>query len=181
MDFLDNLTSSRPLSTLQRGDTIEYMSDYIPKDIFVIYDIDMDNSIPALLVQMWKFQGGFDHGVYNIVVNDLEVNKMVSILNPTTHQAKIGSIINFRTENDNLTDKERFIMNVKPDKTQEINDEIFTLPYECNVIINGEQIRLNIPSWTPLQKLPVDRMKVGSLVEIWEINSKLTIMKTLKL
>lgn len=181
MDLLDNITSNRPLSTLQRPDLIEYQSDYIQKDVFVVYDIDKDNSIPALLLQMWKFRGGYDHGVYSIVVNDLDMNNTVTILEPVIYHVLIEKIINFRAENDNLTDKEKFIMDVKPDRVQELKDESYILPYECEVIIKGVTILVNIPDWTPLQRLPVARMKSGSLVEIWEINSLFTMMKTLKL
>ena len=181
MDLLDNITNNRPLSTLQKADIIEYQSEYIPKDIFVIYDTDIDNSIPALLLQMWKFKGGYDHGVYNIVINDLDINRAVPILDAIIHHVQIEKIINFREENSNLTDKEKFIMNVKPIKVQGYQDKSYYLPYECEVTIDGETILVNIPDWTPLQKLPVTRIKVGSLVEIWEINSNFSIMKTLKL
>ncbi len=181
MDLLDNITSKRPLSSLQRPDVIEYQSDYIPKDIFIVYGSEKDDTIPALLVQLWKFEGGYNHGIYNIVVNDLGVNTSVSIFEPKKIVGQIIKILNYRSNIQTLTDKEVFVMNMKPSELlSEKNDE-FCLPYECVIITEQGEMVLNIPDWTPEQRLPVDRIKIGTFIEIWEIQDKLGIMKVLKL
>lgn len=181
MDLLDNLTSSRPLSSLVRGDVIEYQSDYIPKDTFVVYAKDMDETIPALMVQLWKFSGGYDHGIYNIVVNDLGINTSVPILTPEKIIGKIVKILNYRTHITELTDKEIFIMNMVPKELSEENDDHFTLPYECIIQTDEGEIQLILPDWTPIQKLPIDRINVGTFVEIWRTEYEDTIMRVLKL
>lgn len=181
MDILDNLTNSRPLSSLQRPDLIEYSSDYISKDLFVVYGVDIDTTIPALMVQLWKFSGGYDHGMYNVVVNDLAMNQTIPIQQPNIHIVSIKKILNYRNNKTDLSDKEIFIMNIKPDTLVNEKDNENQLPYECTVDLGDREITLNIPNWTPLQKLPVEKIKKGSILEIWECDHQFSIMKVRKL
>lgn len=181
MVILDDITSIKPLSSVQRPDVIEYQTEYIPNDIFVVYDIDNAIDITAVLVQLWKFEGGYDHGIYSIVENDLQINKSVKILIPIKHKIVIEKIISYRLELSDLSEKEIFIMDLKPKSLRsEIIDEYY-IPYECMVIINGTEKILNLPSWTPIQKLPFEQIKKGSILEIWEVKNKFSIMKVLKI
>ncbi|MCY3411303.1 MAG: hypothetical protein INQ03_06660 [Candidatus Heimdallarchaeota archaeon] len=181
MDLIDDLNAYRPLSRVDRPDVIEFESDSIAKNVFVVYSTDFNDTIPALLVQLWKFTGGFDHGMYNIVVNDLAVNTSVPVYRPERISAQITRITKYRPSTIDKTEKEQFIMNLYPDSTSPKKNEQYSLPYMCTVKTDSDEFDLNIPSWTPVQILPVERIKEGSIVEIWKIKDEMGIMKVLKL
>lgn len=174
-------TNKRPLSTLKKHDLIFFNTDVIQLDYFMVYDIDRDDDIPALLIQLWKFRGGYDHAMYNIVENDFGLNKQVEIHLAKIFNAKISRILTFRSQDEKLSEKEKFIFDVYAEEKSEYKTDLFNLPYEVEVESENRTLSLIIPDWTPLQKLPVNRIKVDTLIEIWNINDIYTVMKVLKL
>ncbi len=180
MDELVNFTSVKLVSNLQKYDAIEYSSEQINLDKFIVYSIEKDLSIPALLLQIWKFNGGYDHAVYNVVENGFTVNKPVKILSPKKLIAKIEKIINFRKE-EYVPERQKFLTDIYPDILSPEKTEEFNIPYTCIVSIGSTELTLNIPEWTPFQKLPVTKLKIGSIVEVWDLDNNFGIMKALKL
>ena len=68
-----------------------------------------------------------------------------------------------------------------PEKTSDVKDEIFEIPYEIIIRFENDEIKKYIlPVWTPIQRLPIDKVKVGSVLEVWQANGIENIMRVLQ-
>ncbi len=178
---LDLTSSSKLLMKLEKLDVIRYRSDRVPDGIYVVFDIDKDITIPALMCEIWAFEGKFDHAFHRFLENDINVNKAVKVYRPKLHTGVVKKILNYRDARSDLSDKEIFHFDLDPLEIREEPEGECVHPYELLVDIGGEEWKLIIPQWSPLQKLPVDRIKEGTSVEIWEVDGVFTIMKVLRL
>lgn len=169
------------LSKVQNLEVIKLGTNQIQFANYVVIDKDIDESIPAVLLQLWRFDGGYDHAVINLLESDLGVNSMVKSVSPQKFQAKVEEILSYRSNQRKLTEKEEYFYDVHPDVTSNTISGEFTIPYQCKVKLNDENKIVNLPSWTPLQNLPLERLKSGSILEIWSIDNVLTVMKVIKL
>lgn len=178
---LEKDISSVSLTQLKQYDIIEYGNENIQVSLFMVFDVIKDEKIPAILLQLWKFDGGYDHSFVNTMEVDFGLNKRVNFFIPVKYQATIEEINLFRGENTDLSEKEQFFFDLWPNATSEFKSQNFHLPFKVSVKIDGEITELVMPGWTPLQKIPLDKISVGSKVEIWRVKQFSTIMKVLKL
>ena len=115
---LDKDSHNISLSQLEKLDIIEYDNENIEKSMFLVLDSSIDEKIPALLLQLWKFEGGYDHAFANVMevnfdlkqelVNDLSTiflnkgeNKVDSFQRLTGADTETFSF-NFRVNNTKL-------------------------------------------------------------------------------
>ena len=180
MDLLSNL-NLKIITTLEKNDVIQYESENIPLDYFIVYSIDKDHTIPAVLLQLWRFKGGYNHAVINIVHNGLDVNLTTKLIEPNILTGRISKITGYRSNTTEYDKKEQFILNMDPENITEIANEEHQIPYSCTIETKGGSFDLNLPEWTPLQMIPLDRIKEGSYVQIWEVEGNYSIIKVLKL
>ncbi|MHA2097519.1 MAG: hypothetical protein ACW99A_02425 [Candidatus Kariarchaeaceae archaeon] len=178
---LDNDSQTISLVQLKKYDIIEYGNENVSTSTFVVFDKSMDEEIPALLLQLWKFDGGYDHSFVNAMELDFGLNKRVKHYIPKIHKIKIDKIISYRSDQSSLSEKEQFFFDLWASETSEVLSNEFPIPYKINSIIQNEVKEIIIPSWTPLQKIPIYRVKEGSMIEVWSINNTFTVMKVLKL
>lgn len=169
------------LSKVQKFEVIKIGTNQIHFANYVVIDKDIDESIPAVLLQLWRFDGGYDHAVVNLLESDLGVNSMVKSQSPSKFQTKIEEILSYRSNQSALTEKEEYFYDVYPETTSSSISNEFTIPYQCKVKVNNDIKTVILPSWTPLQNLPLDRLKSDSVLEIWAVEDIFTVMKVLKL
>ena len=82
---------------------------------------------------------------------------------------------------DVLCKKEEMFFDLWPEKTSDVKDEIFQIPYEIIIRFENDEIKKYIlPVWTPIQRLPIDKVKVGSVLEVWQANGIENIMRVLQ-
>lgn len=181
MNFsLNNLSESCSLWNLKKLDIIIYDSINNAQDHYLVYNVDKDSKIPAILLQLWKFRGGYDHSVVNIIESDFGVNKQVSIYKPKIHSEKIIQFSSYRPKNSGLSNKEEFFFDISPKSESKNSMKSHPIPFKV-VVSNFINTEIIIPSWTPVQMIPLDRIKEGSTVEVWEVGEIINIMKVLKL
>lgn len=178
---LDITENTRSLSNLELLDIIDYEGEYIELDRFIVLSIDRDDTIPAMLIQLWKFRGGYNHAISNVMQNDLGMNKQVPFYEPMKSQAKITKIIQYRPKESGLSKKEEFFFDLKPKSVSPHPNTTHPLPFKVEVQIGEELQELIIPEWTPVQKLPLDRVKEGTIVELWTVENETNIMRVLKI
>ena len=182
MNFiLDKISKNRSISNLQKYDIIKLSTNDNQIDCYMVYEIEKDMNIPAVLLQLWKFEGGYDHMFINTLENDLNINTHVPVMIPLKIYGKIKKITSYRPEKSGLTEKEEFFFDVWPKSESPKIDNVHTLPYKCKITYQDQIKELILPSWTPLQKLPLDKIKIGSVLEIWETDNISTIVKVQKL
>lgn len=180
MDLLPDL-NLKIITTLEKNDVIQFESENIPLDYFIVYSIDKDHTIPAVLLQLWRFNGGFNHAVLNIVHNGLDVNLTTKLIEPIILTGRISKITGYRSITTKYNKKEQFLLNLEPESLTEVMDEEHQIPYSCTIETKEGSFELNLPEWTPLQMLPLDRVTVGSYVQIWEVEGNYGLIKVLKL
>ncbi len=180
MDLIPDL-NLKIITTLEKNDVIQFESENIPLDYFIVYSIDKDHTIPAVLLQLWRFNGGYNHAVLNIVHNGLDVNLTTKLIEPNILTGRISKITSYRSSTTTYNKKEQFLLNLDPENLTDMKDKIHQIPYSCTVETNKGSLDLHLPEWTPLQMLPLDRVKVGSYVQIWDIEGNIGLIKVLKL
>ena len=74
--------ATRRLGDLQKNDIIDFESQFINKDTFMVLSVEKDEEIPVILLQLWQFRGGYNHAVKNVMENDLGVNTPVPYYEP---------------------------------------------------------------------------------------------------
>lgn len=173
--------SKKLLMKLENLDVIRYSSDRVPDGKYVVFNIDKDVTIPAILCEIWAFEGRFDHAFHRFIENDINVNKVVDFYKPKKHTGIIKKIVNYRDARSDLSDKEIFHFDLEPREILEEPSGECVHPYELTVTIGEKMEQLILPQWTPIQKIPVDKIKPGTTVEIWEVEGVFVIMKVLKL
>lgn len=178
---IENSSRSITLSHVEKFDVIEYGNENLEKSIYVVFKINKDDSIPAILLELWKFKGGFDHAFANVMEIDFSVNKRVRFYLPIKSEVEILKITSYRSENTDLTDKEMFYFDVMPKNTSKIKTKDFNIPFQCDIKINNKIYSVLLPSWTPIQQLPLLNIHEGSKIEVWKIENELTIMKVIKI
>ncbi|MCE7736218.1 MAG: hypothetical protein GPJ54_15155 [Candidatus Heimdallarchaeota archaeon] len=176
----DNNNQDISLSQVEKFDVIEYQNESIQNSIFVVFDTSIDEKIPALLLQLWNFEGGYDHAFANVVEVDFSLNKRVKHFIPKKQSMKIENILSYRPIETELSDKEQFFFNLWPKTTSPVKNDENPIPFEITVV-GIEKEKLILPTWTPLQQIPIDKIKIGSRVEIWTAAGISTIMKVVKL
>ena len=178
---IENQSRSITLGHVEKFDVIEYGNESLEESIFVVFNINKDESIPAVLLGLWKFKGGFDHAFSNVMEVDFNVNKRVKYLVPKINVVEILKITSYRTINTNLTDKEMFFFDVMPDETSKTKSNEFSIPFQCSILIDDREHEVLLPSWTPIQKLPLEKIELRSKIEIWNVENELTVMRVIKL
>lgn len=181
MDLLDFSTQQKLLSMVEAGDIIRYGTNQVPEAIYYVFSKEMDKTIPAALFEVWKFVGGYDHYFTRFLANDFELTKAVEVFPPKKHTVTIEQILAYRPPTEGLTDKEEFHFDVDAKETSPDKTGKFSLPYAATVTIDNEPREIILTQWTPLQKVPIDRIREGSIVEVWEVDGFLTMMKVLRL
>ena len=177
-----NLNQTRSLGNLQPYDIIEFQSQYINRDVFMVVSIEKNDEIPAILLQLWQYSGGYNHALKNIMENDLGINQQVPFLSPIIEIGIIINIINYRSNDSGLSKKEELFFDVWPKEISENKDDYYNIPFEVEVEIESGKIeKMILPAWTPLQKLPILEVKKGTKVETWKANNTLNIMKVIEL
>lgn len=177
---IDNNHQDISLSQVEKFDVIEYQNDNVENSIFVVFDTSIDEKIPALLLQLWNFDGGYDHAFANVIEVDFSLNKRVKHFIPKKQTVKVERILSYRPVEAELSEKEQFFFNLWPKSTSRFRSDDNPIPFEIKVA-GMENQNLILPTWTPLQQIPVDKIKIGSTIEIWTAGSITTIMKVNKL
>lgn len=178
---IENQSRSITLGHVAKYDVIEYGNENLEESIYVVFNTNRDDKIPAILLELWKFKGGYDHAFANVMEIEFNVNKRVKYFIPSKIEVKIQEIVSYRPKNSGLTEKEMFFFDVMPDKTSATQNVEFDTPFQCAVKINDELCNVILPSWTPIQKLPLEKITQGSTIEIWTVESAPTVMKVVKL
>ncbi len=181
MDLLDFSTQRKLLSMVEAGDIIRYGTNQVPEAIYYVFSKEMDKTIPAALFEVWKFVGGYDHYFTRFLANDFELTKAVEIFSPKKHAVTIDRILAYRPPTEGLTDKEEFHFDVDAKETSPEPLGKFTIPYAATVTLDGEPREIILTQWTPLQQVPITRIREGTTVEVWEVDGFLTMMKVLRL
>lgn len=176
----DNNNQDISLSQVEKFDVIEYRNENIQNSIFVVFDTSIDEKIPALLLQLWNFDGGYDHAFANVIEVDFSLNKRVKHFIPKKQTVKIEGILSYRPIQTELSEKEQFFFDLWPKSTSSIKNDENPIPFEIK-LVGMEKEKLILPNWTPLQQIPVDKIQIGSIVETWTVGSITTIMKVNKL
>ncbi|MDH5401973.1 MAG: hypothetical protein OEY49_05730 [Candidatus Heimdallarchaeota archaeon] len=176
---IESFENKKLLSKLNVFDIIEFGNNQIPLSHFMVMSIDIDDSIPAILLQLWKIEGGFEHQVVNIVEADLGINTQVKIITPIKSSLMITEVKSFRQPSE-LSEKEQYYFELYPDQLF-YNNASSLLPYEVEVINNNQKMIVTLPNWSPLQRFPLSKIKSGSILELWQIDSIYVPMKILKL
>jgi hypothetical protein len=181
-DLIDLGSNTKILSQLEKQDIIYFGSRQIPENYYFVFDIDKELSIPALVVEIWGFDGGYDHEFHRFLENDMNVNKSVPYFKPVEREAEVIKIVNYRSDPpDHLSEKEIFHFNMVPDQLSVDKTNDFNYPYELIIDTEGTKIQVVLPQWTPLQNIPTDRVKVGTRLLVWTVKDITTVMKVLKL
>ncbi len=141
----------------------------------------MDTSIPAALFEVWKFRGGYDHYFTRFLANDFELNKRVDYFVPREHVVQIKEITAYRGPTEGLSEKEEFHFDVDAQEIRGHPEGKFRIPYLARVELNGQDEEIILTQWTPLQNVPVERIKAGTIIEVWEVSDDYTMMKVVKL
>lgn len=178
---LDITENTRSLSNLELLDVIDYEGEYIELDRFVVLSIDRDDSIPAMLVQLWKFRGGYNHAISNVMQNDLGMNKQVPFYEPQKSQAKITKITEYRPKESGLSKKEEYFFDLMPESVSSDPSPSYPIPFKVEVQMANNLQEFIIPEWTPVQRLPLDRIKIGTIIELWTVDDDTNIMRVLKI
>ncbi|MHA2169743.1 MAG: hypothetical protein ACXAB7_07615 [Candidatus Kariarchaeaceae archaeon] len=178
---IDNINISRSVNSLEKFDIIKYASEQVKNNYYMVFATEKDETVSSLFLQLWRFDGGYDHAFINILESDFGLNKQVPVFIPDITQARIKAIHSYRPEKSTYTDKEEFFFDAWPESENKEKDEIHTLPFRCRAQLGGSEVDLIIPSWTPLQKIPVDRITEGSQVELWKVEEITNLMKVVKL
>lgn len=176
-----NINSSRLISNVIQYDIVEFESSHITKDIYMIVELEKDDSIPAVLLRLWRFEGGYNHAFRNVMENDLGMNRQMPFFEPRVETGVITDFTEYRREKSEMSPREELFFDVWASKIGHEKTEEFNTPYKAIVEVNNEKNEYLIPAWTPLQRLPLDRIKIGSTVEIWHVNHISNIMKVIKL
>ena len=173
--------ATRRLGDLQKNDIIDFESQFINKDTFMVLSVEKDEEIPVILLQLWQFKGGYNHAVKNVMENDLGVNTPVPCYEPIKSIGVVEEIVNHRPKESGFSKKEEMFFDLWPEKTSDVKDEIFEIPYEIILRFENDEIKKYIlPVWTPIQRLPIDKVKVGSVLEVWQANGIENIMRVLQ-
>ncbi len=181
MDILDFSSNRKLLSMVEKGDLIRYGTNQVPNAIYYVFSKEEDRSIPAALFEVWKFVGGYDHYFTRFLANDFDMNKSVEIFIPKRHRVRIEEILLYRPPTEGLTEKEEFHFDVDAKETSPERKGKFTIPYLAEIVIEDERHELILTQWSPLQNIPIDRIRKGSVVEVWEVDGYLTMMKVVSL
>lgn len=173
--------ATRRLGDLQKNDIIDFESQFINKDTFMVLSVEKDEEIPVILLQLWQFRGGYNHAVKNVMENDLGVNTPVPYYEPIKSIGVVEEIVNHRPKESGFSKKEEMFFDLWPEQTSDVKDEIFEIPYEIILRFENDEIKKYIlPVWTPIQRLPIDKVKVGSVLEVWQANGIENIMRVLQ-
>lgn len=179
---LDVDQNKRGLGSLDQHDVIEFESQFVDLDIYMVTAIEKNDEIPAILLQLWKFDGGYNHEFKNVMENDLGINTQVPYFKPNIRKAIVEKIKLYRPAESGLSKKEELFFDVWPEITNEQQTDTCDTPYEVQIRYeDGTTDTLIIPSWTPLQRLPLDRIQCGTEVETWSIKDITNIMKVTQL
>ena len=181
MNIINLDVNSKLLTNINRLDIIQYKSDRIPDGIYIIFSIEKDMTLPVIICEVWAFTGGYDHRFHRFLENGLGINKSITTHPYTKFHAKILTIKKYRALRHDLTEREEFHFDVPPHKTSSIRDIECNLPYIVIIGDDENTHELILPKWTPLQKLPIERVQIGTLVEVWQVNTAKTVMKIVKL
>ncbi|MHA2502569.1 MAG: hypothetical protein ACXAE3_06860 [Candidatus Kariarchaeaceae archaeon] len=181
MDINLNISETRSIGNLVQNDIIEFESSHITRDIFMILQIEKDDTIPAMLLQLWKFEGGYNHAVRNVMENDLGLTRQVRYFEPSISKAIVKKITEYRPEKSEYDRREELFFDVWPTSTSEIQNEECPIPFKARVEFGNDETELIIPSWTPLQRIPLDRISTGSEVEVWEVEGIQNIARVLSI
>jgi hypothetical protein len=163
---------------VEKNDIIEYQNDNVQSSIFVVFDTSVDNEIPALLLQLWKFEGGYDHAFVNVMEVDFGLNKRVKHFIPMKKNYTVDNILSYRGVDTDLSEKEQFFFDLWPKSTSEVKTEEYHFPFKISVKENDNKT-LILPTWTPLQRIPLDKVKSGTVLETWSVNNITTVMRVL--
>lgn len=178
LSFSLDIGQTRGLGNLAPNDIIEFESDFVDLDIFMVQSIEKDDDIPALLLQLWQFEGGYNHAFKNVMENDFGINTQVPYFSPTQQAAVIEEFISYRPKESGYSKKEELFFDVWAEDTSNEQNDQYPLPYEVKIRFeNGTTATLILPTWTPLQRLPLDRVKTGTEVEVWTVKDITNIMK----
>lgn len=177
---LDSNIQEISLSGVEKFDVIEYNNENLQTSKFIVFDSSIDEKIPALLLQLWKFEGGYDHAFANVMEIDFGINKRVKHYIPKKQNVTVENIISYRPIEKELSEKEQFFFDLWPKSTSQSKTEVHVIPFEIKVDGNIEG-NLIIPVWTPLQQIPAQKIKIGSIIEIWNVENVTTIMKVIQL
>lgn len=178
---IDSIEQTILLCNAEKYDVIKYGSDRISEDLFVVFSSEIDESIPALLLQLWKFYGGYDHSFVNIMEIDFGLNKNVKLFDPIKYKVEIDQIVSYRDTKNNMNKKEEFYFDMWPKTEKTVQSKKYSLPFRIEVNIDNKQLELILPTWTPIQQLPIDRIKTGSSLEVWQVGTTFSVMKVLKI
>jgi len=182
MAFSLDISKTRGLGNLEAHDIIEFESEFVDLNTFMVMAVERDDSIPAILLQLWQFEGGYNHAFKNVLENDFGINKQVPYFVPTIKKAEVEQILTYRPSESGLSKKEELFYDLWPETTATKQDEEHKIPYEVLLRFeDGHQEELVLPSWTPLQRLPLDRIHAGTMVEVWTAHDITNIMKVLQL
>lgn len=179
IDFIDLTEKSKFLAKVSQYEVIRFENDRIEDDYYVVFKNEQHPTEPFIVVELWQFEGGYDHRFHRFLEQDAGLNVTVDVYTPKVYHVPVQEIISYRTES-GLTDKEEFFFNITADSTQAQPDTKYRYPYELKVAINGNEEHIIATQWTPLQKIPVEKMQVGSVIEVWEIDEIYTMMKILQ-
>ncbi len=178
---LDLGGSKKILNSVDKGEIIWYGSNQVPSGLYMIFSVEREPSIPAALFEIWRFQGGYDHYFTRFLANDFALNELVDVYTPVVHTGVIESFTSYRPKNQGLTDKEEFHFDMKPKETRQEPDSEFSYPYTAEVKFGEEKREVILTQWTPQQKVPILKLKVGTQIEVWQVDEVFTMMKILKL
>lgn len=181
MSFELNIDLSRSINNVIQHDIVMFESPHITKDIYMIVEIEKDTAIPAVLLRIWKFEGGYNHAFRNVMENDIGMNRQLPFFEPRIETGVIVSIIEFRSDKSGMSPKEELFFDVWASRTGSEKTEELNTPYKAIIKIEELEMEYLIPAWTPLQKLPLNRIKIGSTVEIWHVNQISNIMKVIQI
>jgi hypothetical protein len=178
---LNNISNTRSLKNLSKFEVIKFGSLNVPEDYYMVFSKEIEESIPSLFLQLWKLEGGYDHAFVNIMENDFGLNKQVPVYEVEKYRGRILQITSYRPENSGYSDKEEFFFDIMPKSTSPESNAIHSIPFKCNVDVGNQLYELIIPSWTPIQKIPIKKIKEGSFVELWGAQNIVNLMRVLKL
>lgn len=178
---LDKFENRKLIKQLVKYDVIRYNNEYVDDAYYIVFDTQTDTVSNTILLSLWRFDGGYDHAFINIIETDFSLNNQVEILTPKKLIVEIKSIQNYRKKDSGMSDKEEFFYNVEPFKVSKKLTSSFETPHLATIDVEGSLSNLILTAWTPLQQIPVERIRIGSKVEIWQINEILTLMKVIKL
>lgn len=181
VNFIDIYTSQKLLMHVEKHDIIRYSAERIPDAIYVVFDVDKNPSLPALMCEIWAFEGGYDHAFHRFLEGDINVNKAVPAYEHQEWMGEILAITEYRAPREDLTDKEEFHFDPVPHEVSTEPSANVSIPYKVLLKKDMEELELIIPQWTPLQQIPLDKIREGTVVQGWLVEGVHTIMKVLRL